>query len=290
MVGVYEGNATDKNNCLIMIREEKSRQRRENDHEEQEQESREDSNGQAGQDLEEVRATMRIQYLEKIDKVNREIREKEQSLGGKLQINKIKMKELNEKQDLEKKTLDKQLKEDKINLEQRKAKHEQQLANLSQQLTKTQRNLAEIQQRMAMMQQRDIRENKGIAKKHADEKNKFEEKIKIEDKEGQRQLAKLKEVTQQLARDLKKLDMDPDNNASSNDHEKVEATRETLECPVCMEPMKPPTRIWMCSSSHIICESCKDKIEGTLCPTCKTETVTMRAIIVEQIARTIFNQ
>jgi len=281
MVGVRKGKKTDKKNCLVMIRGE--RRRRENNHEEQEQESHEDINGQAGQDQEEDRATVRNQYLEKIDKINEEIGEKEQSLEGKLQINKTKMKELNEKQDLEKKTLDKKLKEEKLNLEQRKAKYEQQLADV-------QRNLTETQQSMAMVQQREIKDIEKMAKKHGAEKANFEEKMAKEDEEGHKQLAKMKEVTKQLASDLGKLDMDPDNDASSNDHENMEAARETLECPICTEVMRPPTRIWMCSSSHIICESCKDKIEGKLCPTCRTERVTMRAFIVEKIARTIFNR
>jgi len=84
------------------------------------------------------------------------------------------------------------------------------------------------------------------------------------------------------------------NGQSGQDLEKLRATvkaaQETLECPVCTEFMKPPTRIWMCSSSHIMCESCKDKIEGRLCPTCRTERVTMRALFAEKFARSIFNQ
>ena len=53
----------------------------------------------------------------------------------------------------------------------------------------------------------------------------------------------LKEMTKKLVRDLENLDMVPDNDANTNDHENMEAAKETLECPICMEIV-------------IICESC----------------------------------
>ena len=64
------------------------------------------------------------------------------------------------------------------------------------------------------MQQMEIRDNEQMAKRHGDEKDTLEEKFKKEDKEGHKQLANLKEMTKELARDLDKLNMDPDNDAS----------------------------------------------------------------------------
>merc|ERR1719203_2031377 len=53
--------------------------------------------------------------------------------------------------------------------------------------------------------------------------------------------------------------------------DQLEAARETLECPVCLEIMSPLVRIWMCSASHLICEPCKEKLPGRFCPICRTE-------------------
>ena len=37
--------------------------------------------------------------------------------------------------------------------------------------------------------------------------------------------------------------------------------RDLLECPVCMEEMKPPKKIFQCSNGHVICELCKNNPE-----------------------------
>ena len=37
--------------------------------------------------------------------------------------------------------------------------------------------------------------------------------------------------------------------------------RDLLECPVCMEEMKPPKKIFQCSNGHVICEHCKNNPE-----------------------------
>jgi len=66
------------------------------------------------------------------------------------------------------------------------------------------------------------------------------------------------------------------------------AIQKTLECPICLENMKPPTRIWMCSLSHIVCEPCKNKLENNLCPKCRTKRVTLRAFMAEHFAEAVF--
>ncbi|CAG9819329.1 unnamed protein product [Phaedon cochleariae] len=38
-----------------------------------------------------------------------------------------------------------------------------------------------------------------------------------------------------------------------------------LECPICMEYMRPP--IFMCSSGHVVCDTCNGKL--VVCPTCQ---------------------
>jgi hypothetical protein len=61
----------------------------------------------------------------------------------------------------------------------------------------------------------------------------------------------------------------------------INSTCKELECPICMEVMAPPSRIWQCKMGHVICEICKERVrkESGLsqaetaelpCPTCKT--------------------
>jgi len=109
--------------------------------------------------------------------------------------------------------------------------------------------------------------------------------LEKEDKKDRQDLANLKELAKQLTNDRRKLDMDPDSDTTS----KLEAARDTLECPVCLNIMNPPLRIWMCSSSHLVCEPCKERLEGRQCPTCRTETVTLRAFIAENFSRSLFD-
>merc|ERR1719186_1889290 len=113
-----------------------------------------------------------------------------------------------------------------------------------------------------------------------------EEKIDLmkryNDDENQQALKDLTKTSNQLGDDLKKLDMDP------NDLKKLDKARATLECPICMEIMEPPTRIWMCPGSHSLCEACKESLEGNKCPTCRTKKVNMRALGMEEVARALF--
>ena len=61
-----------------------------------------------------------------------------------------------------------------------------------------------------------------------------------------------------------------------------------LECPVCLEMMYPPARIWQCAANHLICGACRERIENYNCPTCRTQPIFGRAVSVEAIARTLF--
>ena len=48
----------------------------------------------------------------------------------------------------------------------------------------------------------------------------------------------------------------------------VEAAQSQLECPVCLEMMKPPIKIWMCPQTHLVCEECREGMVNKVCPTC----------------------
>ena len=35
----------------------------------------------------------------------------------------------------------------------------------------------------------------------------------------------------------------------------------TPDCPICYEPMTPPTRIFQCGAGHLVCGACKPKLQ-----------------------------
>ena len=54
------------------------------------------------------------------------------------------------------------------------------------------------------------------------------------------------------------------------------------ECPVCMENMTPPTRIYNCPNGHLVCAACKPKV--SLCTICRKDYMG-RATAMEQLLR-----
>ncbi|KDR15644.1 uncharacterized protein LOC110833383 [Zootermopsis nevadensis] len=59
-----------------------------------------------------------------------------------------------------------------------------------------------------------------------------------------------------------------------------------LECPVCMETMKPP--ITMCENGHSICANCKPKL--TYCPSCTKPFLHVRNLALESLSRQVTDQ
>ena len=131
-----------------------------------------------------------------------------------------------------------------------------------------------------------------LAKKHKEEIIALQDNFAREDHDEQRHIASLKEHRDELAEQLEKLTNDDGNGASSHERSKLEPITRSLECPVCMELMRPPTKIWMCRFSHIICEVCKDKLKAKerKCPTCTTEPFIGRNYMAEDLARIVFNE
>ena len=58
------------------------------------------------------------------------------------------------------------------------------------------------------------------------------------------------------------------------------------ECPVCLEDLKPPLKIFNCRNGHLICSVCKPKVN--ICTNCREE-YTGRATAIEQMLREMFN-
>jgi len=77
----------------------------------------------------------------------------------------------------------------------------------------------------------------------------------------------------------------------------LDSARKELECPICMEVMAPPSRIWQCKVGHVICEPCKERVRQqtggaatglSICPTCKTAPFIGRNLALERISRSLF--
>jgi len=62
-----------------------------------------------------------------------------------------------------------------------------------------------------------------------------------------------------------------------------------LECPVCLEEMKPPIKIWQCMDGHPVCDTCRRRPQVTACPVCRQDIVG-RNILAEKIAASIFSE
>ena len=65
---------------------------------------------------------------------------------------------------------------------------------------------------------------------------------------------------------------------------------EQFACPVCMELLKPPSRIFQCSEGHILCENCKENPSLIHCPQCRIllEGNCSRNRALEEVARSFF--
>ena len=127
------------------------------------------------------------------------------------------------------------------------------------------------------------KDKEGMDRRHKQEAIALEAKIKDENNEKEANLVKIRD---ELMKDMNNYG----NAAFPDDVEKLESARGILECPICMELMKPPARIWMCPSNHLVCETCRDRLEGKLCPSCRTVRVNVRATVAENFAVALFKE
>jgi len=234
------------------------------------------------QEVENSRTNLRIQYIALIEKTNGKLFDKEEALTS----NDIKRdglkKKLKEKQDMEKEDMD--------------IKFHKELKDLDHDMDEYDKQMQELEKKWFIAKKRldDKKEEKKketeeILKRHRDENTALDKKLRKEQDNDKTAVDKLKEKTKKIGKDLQNLLPDPTHENCSKDKDSLEAARATLECPICMEMMKPPTKIWMCSSNHIVCEPCRGKLKGKRCPTCRTEAVTLRAHLAENFARTVFD-
>ncbi|CAM0878983.1 unnamed protein product [Alopecurus aequalis] len=60
---------------------------------------------------------------------------------------------------------------------------------------------------------------------------------------------------------------------------------DTLDCPICFEPLSPP--IFQCSVGHFICSSCRHKQLDNKCPSCSAKASFTRCFGVEHIVQAV---
>eukprot|EP00092_Neocalanus_flemingeri_P098701 GFUD01125865.1.p1 GENE.GFUD01125865.1~~GFUD01125865.1.p1 ORF type:complete len:103 (+),score=24.42 GFUD01125865.1:3-311(+) len=63
--------------------------------------------------------------------------------------------------------------------------------------------------------------------------------------------------------------------------------KKEFKCPICVEPMSPPVRIWQCAEGHILCENCKNHPDVRNCPACRGA-FAGRNLAMERMAELVF--
>ncbi|XP_023325614.1 ankyrin repeat domain-containing protein 42 [Eurytemora carolleeae] len=110
----------------------------------------------------------------------------------------------------------------------------------------------------------------------------LEEELEILDMEKDRRNKSFRETIVKLRGDLEKAQRS--STAQQNEEDC------NLACPVCLELLKPPLRIFQCPEGHILCENCKENPAMVHCPQCRVhlESNCSRNRALEEIARTFF--
>ena len=127
------------------------------------------------------------------------------------------------------------------------------------------------------------------------EKNDVETRLNRQEEEQRKALENLQETVQDLIKTMQRLEVSgvaasgAGVTVDSNSGADIGQAQSCLECPICMEYMSPPKRIWMCPREHLLCEMCRNQLENqNECPTCRSDTVIGRAFFAENIARALF--
>ena len=59
------------------------------------------------------------------------------------------------------------------------------------------------------------------------------------------------------------------------------------ECPICLDSLAPPARLYNCPEGHLLCSECRTKVE--VCQLCR-KPVQGRATAMEQYLRAVYGQ
>ena len=59
------------------------------------------------------------------------------------------------------------------------------------------------------------------------------------------------------------------------------------ECPICLESLAPPARLYNCPEGHLLCSECRTKVQ--ICHSCR-KPLQGRATAMEQYLRAVYGQ
>ena len=106
-----------------------------------------------------------------------------------------------------------------------------------------------------------------LVKEKQERRSEIAEKVKVKKekqaKVGQSLLNKLKKEhkaaeVEVVAEMLKQADEEEE---EEKEEEEERTSPPTPDCPICYEPMTPPTRIFQCGAGHLVCGACKPKLQ-----------------------------
>ena len=111
----------------------------------------------------------------------------------------------------------------------------------------------------------------------------LEEEISLLTAEQMKRERKHKDSLVQLKEDLVKAEKQRVVSQSEEDEDQ-------FACPVCLELLRPPLRIFQCPEGHILCENCKENPAIVHCPQCRVplERNSSRNRALEEVARNYF--
>jgi len=156
------------------------------------------------------------------------------------------------------------------------------------------------------------RERIQFSRKQIGERQKFNEKQRLEMEEFQREAqiqqdeielelaAREKEVDESeqniknyeqtlivLRAQQEHLAIDPLEQKKPEEMEFSQEVKDQLECPVCLELMYPPIKIFQCGQGHALCGRCRPKCRN--CPTCRGPFIG-RATVLEKLAQSLLGR
>jgi len=150
-----------------------------------------------------------------------------------------------------------------------------------------------IEKELSLKNERQSKYEFEVDKVHAETKDKIEELTKqikeVEDMSNE-SLQKLKNAHQMCQEKSDRLISKLRSAVENIDLNRLLAVASPcsdLECPICLEEMKPPMRIWQCLSGHPVCDTCMRSPRVTACPTCRQKIVG-RNVLAEKLAKSMY--
>ena len=103
-----------------------------------------------------------------------------------------------------------------------------------------------------------------LVKEKQEKRSEIAEKVKKgkQAKVGQSLLSKLKIEHKAVEAEVVAEMLKPADDEEEEEEERTSPP--TPDCPICYEPMTPPTRIFQCGAGHLVCGACKPKLQVSI--------------------------